>query len=46
MRERWAERLIGVDPAARELEWAAKRLKLHESGGPPEGRVTAAARIA
>jgi 3' terminal RNA ribose 2'-O-methyltransferase Hen1 len=40
LRERWAERLIGLDPAARELEWAAKRLKLHLAGGPPEGRVT------
>lgn len=38
--ERWAERLIGLDPAARELEWAAKRLKLHQAGGPPEGRVS------
>jgi 3' terminal RNA ribose 2'-O-methyltransferase Hen1 len=40
VRERWVDRLIGVDPAARELEWAAKRLKLHTPGGPPEGRVT------
>ncbi len=40
LRERWAERLIGLDPAARQLEWAAKRLKLHMPGGPPEGRVT------
>jgi 3' terminal RNA ribose 2'-O-methyltransferase Hen1 len=40
VRERWAERLIGVDASARELERAAKKLKLHESGGPPEGRVT------
>jgi len=40
LRERWAERLIGLDPAARELEWAARRLKLHLPGGPPEGRVT------
>lgn len=39
LRERWAERLIGLDPAARELEWAARRLKLHLPGGPPEGRV-------
>jgi 3' terminal RNA ribose 2'-O-methyltransferase Hen1 len=39
LRERWAEKLIGLDPAARELEWAAKRLKLHLPGGPPEGRV-------
>jgi 3' terminal RNA ribose 2'-O-methyltransferase Hen1 len=40
LRERWAERLIGLDPSARELEWAARRLKLHLPGGPPEGRVT------
>jgi len=40
VRERWVQRLIGLDPAARELEWAAKRLKLNEFGGPPEGRVT------
>src|SRR5262249_47213038 len=39
IRNRWAERLIGVDPAARQLEWAAKRLKLHLPGGPPEERV-------
>jgi len=38
--EKWAERLIGLDPAARELERAAKRLKLHLPGGPPEGRVS------
>jgi len=40
VRERWVERLIGVDASARDLEWAAKRLKLHLAGGPPEGRVT------
>lgn len=40
VRERWVERLIGVDAAARDLEWASKRLKLHLAGGPPEGRVT------
>jgi 3' terminal RNA ribose 2'-O-methyltransferase Hen1 len=40
VRERWVERLIGVDAAARDLEWAAKRLKLDQAGGPPEGRVT------
>lgn len=39
VRERWVDSLIGVDPAARELERAAKRLKLREAGGPPEGRV-------
>ncbi len=37
--ERWAERLIGLDPAARELERAAKRLKLNQPGGPQEGGV-------
>jgi 3' terminal RNA ribose 2'-O-methyltransferase Hen1 len=40
VRERWVERLIGLDPAARELEWAAKRLKFNQPGGPPEGRVS------
>ena len=40
VRERWVDSLIGVDAAARDLEWASKRLKLHEAGGPPEGRVT------
>jgi 3' terminal RNA ribose 2'-O-methyltransferase Hen1 len=40
LRERWAGRLIGLDPAARQLEWAAKRLKLRLPGGPPEGRVS------
>ncbi len=39
VRERWVERLIGVDASARDLEWAAKRLKLNQAGGPPEGRV-------
>jgi 3' terminal RNA ribose 2'-O-methyltransferase Hen1 len=40
LRERWAERLIGLDPAARVLEWTAKRLKLHLPGGPPDRRVS------
>lgn len=40
VKERWVDSLFGVDPAARELEWAARRLKLHLAGGPPEGRVT------
>jgi 3' terminal RNA ribose 2'-O-methyltransferase Hen1 len=40
VRERWAERLIGVDAAARDLEWASKRLKLDLAGAPAEGRVT------
>ncbi|PBC03654.1 3' terminal RNA ribose 2'-O-methyltransferase Hen1 [Mesorhizobium sp. WSM3860] len=39
VRERWIHKLFGLDPAARELKWAAKRLKLNEVGGP-EGRVT------
>lgn len=39
VRERWAERLIGLDPAAHVLEWAARRLKLRTPGGPDEGRV-------
>jgi len=39
VRERWVERLIGVDAAVRDLEWAAKRLKLNQPGGPAEGRV-------
>jgi 3' terminal RNA ribose 2'-O-methyltransferase Hen1 len=38
--ERWAEQLIGLDPAAHALEWASKRLKLRLPGGPPEGRVS------
>jgi 3' terminal RNA ribose 2'-O-methyltransferase Hen1 len=40
VRERWVERLIGVDAAARDLEWASKRLRLDVAGAPPEGRVT------
>jgi 3' terminal RNA ribose 2'-O-methyltransferase Hen1 len=40
VRQRWVERLIGIDASARDLEWAAKRLKLHQPGGPPEARVT------
>jgi 3' terminal RNA ribose 2'-O-methyltransferase Hen1 len=40
VRERWVESLIGVDAAVRDLEWASKKLKLNELGGPPEGRVT------
>lgn len=39
LRERWAVKLFGLDPASRTLEAAAKRLKLHVAGGPPEGRV-------
>ena len=40
VRERWVERVIGVDAAARDLEWASKRLKLDQAGAPPDGRVT------
>ncbi len=40
VKERWVERLIGLDASAHDLEWAAKRLKLHEAGAPAEGRVT------
>jgi 3' terminal RNA ribose 2'-O-methyltransferase Hen1 len=39
VRERWVESLVGVETAARSLEWASKRLKLNQAGGPPEGRV-------
>jgi 3' terminal RNA ribose 2'-O-methyltransferase Hen1 len=39
LRERWAQRLIGLDPSVRALERAAKRLKLDMPGGLPEGRV-------
>ncbi len=39
VRERWVDRLIGVDAAARDLEWAVKRLRLDQPGGPAEGRV-------
>ncbi|MBR1122332.1 3' terminal RNA ribose 2'-O-methyltransferase Hen1 [Bradyrhizobium lablabi] len=39
VRERWVERLVGLDPAANVLERAVKRLKLNQPGGPPEGRV-------
>jgi 3' terminal RNA ribose 2'-O-methyltransferase Hen1 len=40
LRERWPGRLIGLDPAANELERAAKRLKLRMPGGPAEDRVS------
>ncbi len=39
VRERWVDSLVGVDAAARDLEWAFKRLKLDIAGGPREGRV-------
>jgi 3' terminal RNA ribose 2'-O-methyltransferase Hen1 len=40
VREKWAKRLFGVDASARDLDYAAKRLKLGLPGGPKEGRVT------
>lgn len=40
VRERWVEKLVGADASVRELERAARKLKLHEPGGPPEGRIT------
>ncbi|HJQ57608.1 MAG TPA: 3' terminal RNA ribose 2'-O-methyltransferase Hen1 [Vineibacter sp.] len=40
VRERWLERLIGVDASVRTLERAARRLKLDSPGGPREGRVS------
>jgi 3' terminal RNA ribose 2'-O-methyltransferase Hen1 len=39
LRERGLERIVGVDASVVALERAAKRLKLNEPGGPPEGRV-------
>jgi 3' terminal RNA ribose 2'-O-methyltransferase Hen1 len=39
-RERWVERLIGVDASTRDLDRAQRRLKLGQPGGPPEGRIT------
>ena len=39
VRERWVDSLVGVDAAARDLEWASKRLKLDIASGPREGRV-------
>ena len=40
VKERWVERLVGVDASVRDLETAAKRLKLHEVDGPRDERVT------
>jgi 3' terminal RNA ribose 2'-O-methyltransferase Hen1 len=40
VREPWAKRLFGVDASARDLDFAAKRLKLGLPGGPREGRLT------
>ena len=39
VRERWAERLLGVDASARSLEIAARRLRLHQAGGPSDERL-------
>jgi 3' terminal RNA ribose 2'-O-methyltransferase Hen1 len=39
VRERWAEQIIGLDVCVAALERAAKRLRLHESGDPPQDRV-------
>ena len=38
-RERWVEQALGVDASVRALEWASKRLRLNEAGGPPEGKI-------
>lgn len=40
VRERWATKLFGVDPSARELEYAARRLKLDNAAGAAAERVT------
>ncbi len=39
VRERWVERVVGVDAAAHDLEYAARRLKLDFASGPKEGRI-------
>ena len=39
VRERWVDRLVGVDAAARDLEQASRRLKLDIASGPREGRL-------
>lgn len=39
VRERWVTQVLGVDASAFTLERAAKRLRLNESGAPPEGKV-------
>lgn len=39
VRERWVDRLVGLDAAARDLERASRRLKLDIASGPSEGRV-------
>lgn len=40
LRESWAGELIGLDPSVHALERGARRLKLNQPGGPPEGRLT------
>ncbi len=40
VKEPWAKRIFGVDAAARDLDFAAKRLKMGVPGGPRDGRVT------
>ena len=40
VRERWVTAMFGVDASARDLEHAARRLKLNDLNAPPEGRVT------
>jgi len=39
VRERGVHHIVGVDASVIALERAAKRLKLNEPGGPPEGRM-------
>jgi 3' terminal RNA ribose 2'-O-methyltransferase Hen1 len=38
-RERWVEQVLGIDASVMALERAAKRLRLNEPGGPPEGKL-------
>jgi 3' terminal RNA ribose 2'-O-methyltransferase Hen1 len=40
LRERWAQRLIGVDASTVSLQRAARRLKLNAVGGPSDERLT------
>lgn len=40
LRESWVREMIGLDPSIHALERAARRLKLNQPGGPPEGRLT------
>jgi 3' terminal RNA ribose 2'-O-methyltransferase Hen1 len=39
IRESWAEHIIGVDASIMALERAARRIRLHEPGGPRDGRI-------